>query len=65
MNQMKNLFMGWKNFVRNTIASCADEVQSGFEDQELFLLFKKFKINPDIITMAKGMGNGFPIVDFS
>ena len=25
------------------------------------IAFQKFKINPDIITMAKGMGNGFPI----
>lgn len=39
----------------------ADEVQSGFGRSGTFFAFQKFKINPDIITMAKGMGNGFPI----
>lgn len=39
----------------------ADEVQSGFGRTGDFFAFQKHKINPDIITIAKGMGNGFPI----
>ncbi|MAC63085.1 MAG: aspartate aminotransferase family protein [Flavobacteriaceae bacterium] len=39
----------------------ADEVQSGFGRSGTFFAFQKYKISPHIITMAKGMGNGFPI----
>lgn len=39
----------------------ADEVQAGFGRTGSFFAFQKHKINPHIITMAKGMGNGFPI----
>ena len=39
----------------------ADEVQSGFGRTGDFFAFQKHKIIPDIISMAKGMGNGFPI----
>ena len=39
----------------------ADEVQSGFGRTGDFFAFQKHKIKPDIITMAKGMGNGFPV----
>lgn len=39
----------------------ADEVQSGFGRSGDFFGFQKFKIEPDIITLAKGMGNGFPV----
>jgi len=39
----------------------ADEVQSGFGRTGDFFAFKKHNITPDIISMAKGMGNGFPI----
>ncbi len=38
-----------------------DEVQSGFGRTGDFFAFQKHKIQPDIISMAKGMGNGFPI----
>ena len=38
-----------------------DEVQSGFGRSGDFFGFQKFNIQPDIISMAKGMGNGFPI----
>ncbi len=44
----------------NTIL-IADEVQSGFGRTGDFFAFQKHKINPDIISMAKGMGNGFPV----
>lgn len=39
----------------------ADEIQSGFGRTGDFFAFQKHGINPDIISMAKGMGNGFPI----
>jgi len=39
----------------------ADEVQSGFGRTGDFFAFQKHGIHPDIISMAKGMGNGFPI----
>ncbi|HLS10735.1 MAG TPA: aminotransferase class III-fold pyridoxal phosphate-dependent enzyme [Flavobacteriaceae bacterium] len=39
----------------------ADEVQSGFGRTGDFFAFQKHGIQPDLITIAKGMGNGFPI----
>ncbi len=39
----------------------ADEIQSGFGRTGDFFAFQKHAITPDIISMAKGMGNGFPI----
>ncbi len=44
----------------NTIL-IADEVQSGFGRTGDFFAFQKHEISPDIISIAKGMGNGFPI----
>lgn len=39
----------------------ADEVQSGFGRTGDFFAFQKHGIEPDIISIAKGMGNGFPV----
>ena len=39
----------------------ADEVQSGFSRSGTFFAYQKCSIEPSIITMAKGMGNGFPV----
>jgi len=39
----------------------ADEVQSGFGRTGDFFAFQKYNVTPDIISIAKGMGNGFPI----
>lgn len=39
----------------------ADEIQSGFGRTGDFFAFQKYGWRPDIISMAKGMGNGFPI----
>ncbi len=39
----------------------ADEVQSGFGRTGDFFAFQKHGLTPDIISIAKGMGNGFPI----
>lgn len=39
----------------------ADEIQCGFGRTGDFFAFQKHGITPDIISMAKGMGNGFPV----
>ncbi|APU66891.1 aspartate aminotransferase family protein [Christiangramia flava] len=39
----------------------ADEVQAGYGRTGDFFAFQKHGIRPDIISIAKGMGNGFPI----
>jgi len=39
----------------------ADEVQSGYGRTGDFFAFQKHEIDPDIISIAKGMGNGFPV----
>ena len=38
-----------------------DEVQSGYGRSGKFFAFQHHNIKPDIICLAKGMGNGFPI----
>lgn len=38
-----------------------DEIQSGYGRSGKFFSFQHHGIHPDIISMAKGMGNGFPI----
>jgi acetylornithine aminotransferase len=42
-------------------ALIADEVQSGFGRTGDFFAFQKHGLTPDIISIAKGMGNGFPV----
>ncbi|MGC6432162.1 MAG: aspartate aminotransferase family protein [Jejuia sp.] len=39
----------------------ADEVQSGYGRSGKFFAFQHYNVTPDIIPIAKGMGNGFPI----
>lgn len=39
----------------------ADEVQAGFARTGTFFAFQKYNIQPHVITMAKGMGNGYPV----
>ncbi len=46
---------------RYNTALIADEVQSGFGRTGDFFAFQKHNITPDIISIAKGMGNGFPV----
>ncbi|ASB48653.1 aspartate aminotransferase family protein [Alkalitalea saponilacus] len=38
-----------------------DEIQSGYGRSGSFFAFEASNISPDIITTAKGMGNGFPV----
>ncbi len=46
---------------QNNALLIADEIQCGFGRTGDFFAFQKHRITPDIISMAKGMGNGFPI----
>jgi acetylornithine aminotransferase len=46
---------------KNDVLLILDEVQSGYGRSGQFFAFQHHKIQPDIITTAKGMGNGFPI----
>ncbi|NAS12771.1 aspartate aminotransferase family protein [Poritiphilus flavus] len=39
----------------------ADEVQSGYGRSGKFFAFQHHEVSPDIISLAKGMGNGFPV----
>ena len=63
------LEMAEASFMENTADLCrkheavfiADEVQSGFGRTGSFFAFQHSKAFPGIITMAKGMGNGFPV----
>ncbi|MDT0644764.1 aminotransferase class III-fold pyridoxal phosphate-dependent enzyme [Zunongwangia sp. F363] len=56
-------------FYQKTSALCkkfgtvliADEVQAGYGRTGDFFAFQKHEIRPDIISIAKGMGNGFPV----
>ncbi len=45
----------------NDVVLILDEVQSGYGRSGKFFAFQHHGINPDIVTTAKGMGNGFPI----
>jgi len=38
-----------------------DEIQSGYGRSGKFFAYQHCNVKPDIISMAKGMGNGFPI----
>jgi acetylornithine aminotransferase len=45
----------------NSVFLIADEVQCGFGRSGKFFGFQHHDIQPDIISIAKGMGNGFPV----
>ncbi len=40
---------------------CVDEVQAGMGRTGTFFAFEQLGIHPDMITLAKGLGNGLPI----
>ena len=45
----------------NDVVLILDEVQSGYGRSGKFFAHQHHGIHPDIVTTAKGMGNGFPI----
>ncbi|MGL5546411.1 MAG: aspartate aminotransferase family protein [Tannerellaceae bacterium] len=46
---------------QNDVVLILDEIQSGYGRSGKFFAHQNAGIKPDIITVAKGMGNGFPI----
>lgn len=46
---------------KHNVVLILDEIQSGYGRSGKFFAFQHHNIEPDIITVAKGMGNGFPI----
>ena len=50
-----------KSCKENGIYFICDEIQSGYGRSGKFFAHQYFGVKPDIITVAKGMGNGFPI----
>lgn len=46
---------------KHQVLVIADEVQSGFGRSGEFFAWQHYEVQPDIITMAKGMGNGYPV----
>ena len=46
---------------KNEVILIMDEVQSGYGRSGKFFAHQYADIKPDLITVAKGMGNGFPI----
>lgn len=46
---------------KNNAVFIADEIQSGFGRSGKFFAHQNAGVTPDIISMAKGMGNGFPV----
>jgi acetylornithine/N-succinyldiaminopimelate aminotransferase len=40
---------------------CADEVQTGIGRTGTFFAFEQLGVEPDLVTLAKGLGNGLPI----
>ncbi len=45
----------------NNAVFIADEIQSGFGRSGKFFAHQHAGVTPDVISMAKGMGNGFPV----
>lgn len=46
---------------KNDVLLIFDEIQSGIGRTGDFFSFERFGISPDIVTVAKGIGGGFPI----
>lgn len=45
----------------NNTMFIADEIQCGYGRSGKFFAFQHYNVTPDIISIAKGMGNGFPV----
>jgi len=46
---------------RHDAVMIVDEIQSGYGRSGRFFAFQYAEVIPDLVTVAKGMGNGFPI----
>ena len=57
-----SLLKGLKNLCEKyNLLLIFDEVQSGVGRSGHFLAHESCEVSPDIVAMAKGLGNGFPI----
>ncbi len=57
-----DFFQGLEALCReNGTVLILDEIQSGYGRSGRFFAFQHHGIHPDLITVAKGMGNGFPV----
>ena len=45
----------------NDILLCFDEVQTGYGRTGKLFAYQNYDIKPDLMTLAKGIGNGFPL----
>jgi len=55
-------FKGLKNLcLKYEALLILDEIQSGYGRSGAFFAYQHHQIKPDMVTVAKGMGNGFPI----
>lgn len=63
INEWENdfLFQLQKLCHRYKVIMIADEIQSGYGRTGKFFAHQHYNVRPDLITIAKGMGNGFPI----
>lgn len=63
LNQASSEFFEQVNALckANNTMFIADEVQSGYGRSGKFFAYQHYNVEPDIIAIAKGMGNGFPI----
>ncbi|MHC5227674.1 acetylornithine transaminase [Enterococcus sp. LJL99] len=58
-----------KSWIKEIVALCkaknilliADEIQTGIGRTGTLFLYEQYEIEPDIITLAKGLGNGIPV----
>ena len=65
----RQIYAPTKEFIQQVASLCqtkkalliADEVQSGYGRTGKFFGHQHLDVKPDLITLAKGMGNGFPI----
>jgi len=57
--EIANLIMEYKN--QQGYVLVADEVQSGLGRTGKFYAYQHFDLEPDIITLAKGIGGGLPL----
>jgi acetylornithine/N-succinyldiaminopimelate aminotransferase len=64
--EFTNLSISFLQFIQklcneNNALFIADEIQCGYGRSGKFFAHQFANVQPDVITMAKGMGNGFPI----
>ncbi len=46
---------------KHALVLCFDEVQTGFGRTGSLFAYEQIGVTPDILTLAKGIGNGFPL----